>query len=166
MEYIETDESLKFIRHSLWRISVIELSKLFNDRKSTDKLNLHHFIKKLKPDGHYKKFKVDSSILKEWVQAIEENKAVISDITTLRDKIYAHSDPNNSTYNTIRIYFDKVDKLLKLVETILSYIYLSVLVTTFDFEDPYFSRKDFQLVTILATEQKRRNDALLDGLRS
>ena len=43
-EYLKVDRDLRFIRHSLWRLSIIELAKLFSDRKSTHKFNLLHFV--------------------------------------------------------------------------------------------------------------------------
>ena len=47
-EYIENSRYFKYIRHILWRNSVIELSKLFSTSRNRDKYNISHFIKKIK----------------------------------------------------------------------------------------------------------------------
>jgi hypothetical protein len=155
-EYLMIDRNLKFIRHSLWRLSIIELAKLFSDRKSTHKFNLLHFLSKLRPEGHYKSFKIDPLKILEWERLIYTNENLIKDIITLRDKIYAHTDPNKEEYNKIEIYFTQIEELFEIVEILLKEVFLIAFSATLDLRTPTFERNSFDLVKILAQEHNRK----------
>ncbi len=47
-DYLNNSSHFKFIRHSLWRQSIIELSKLFSGPKSRDRFNINNFLVQLK----------------------------------------------------------------------------------------------------------------------
>lgn len=159
-EYLKVDRNLKFIRHSLWRLSIIELAKLFSDRKSTDKFNLLHFLSKLKPDGQYKHFKIDPLKIAEWESQVFTNEKLIRKVIILRDKIYAHTDRDKDDYKKIVIYFKQIEELFEIVETVLKEVYLIALSTTLDLSTPTFDRTDFDLVKILAQEHKKQIDEI------
>ena len=46
-DYLNHSPDFIFIRHILWRMCIIELSKLFSNSKDRDRFNIFHFIKKL-----------------------------------------------------------------------------------------------------------------------
>jgi len=164
-DYLNVDRDLKFIRHSLWRLSIIELAKLFSDRKSTDKFNLLYFLSKLKPEGHYDSFKIDSFKIAEWESLIFTREGLINDIVTLRDKIYAHTDPDKDDYRNIEIYFTQIEELFNLVEIILKEVYLVAFTATLDLRTPTFDRKDFDLVKTLSEAHKKSIDEIRGYLK-
>lgn len=159
-EYLNVDRNLKFIRHSLWRLSIIELAKLFSDRKSTDKFNLLFFLSKLKSDGHYKHFNIDPLKIAEWESLVFTNDNLIKDVITVRDKIYAHTDPDKDEYKKIEIYFKQIEDLFEIVEIVLKEVYLVAFSSTLDLRTPTFNRTDFDLVRILAQEHKKKIDEI------
>ena len=155
-EYLNVDRDLKFIRHSLWRLSIIELAKLFSDRKFTDKFNLFHFLSKLKPGGKYAHFKFDPSQISKWEAMINTHENLISNIIVLRDKIYAHTDPDKDNYKSIEIYFRQIEDLFELIEKVLSQLYLILFDTHLELQTPTFDRQDFDLLKVLAAAHHKK----------
>ena len=47
-------------------MTILELHKLTNDNKETDKYNLHHLIRKLKNGGIYQSLRISESKIAEW----------------------------------------------------------------------------------------------------
>lgn len=164
-EYLRIDRDLKFIRHSLWRLSIIELAKLFSDRKSTDKFNLLHFLSKLKGDGVYKEFNINSLKIAEWESMIFTRQKLVTDIVTLRDKIYAHTDPDKDDFKSLEILFTEIEELFQIVENVLKEVYSIAFHATLDLRTPTFDRKGFDLVKILAEDHKRRIDEIRNYIK-
>ena len=84
-EYLNVNRDLQFIRHSLWRLCIIELTQLFSNREN-DKFNLQKFLSKLLPSGHYRHLVVNQEKIYEWQTMIYSQNHVINNIITLRDK--------------------------------------------------------------------------------
>src|SRR6478672_11347689 len=90
-EYLDVDRDLKFIRHSLWRLTIIELAKLFS-KKENDRFNLRRFLSKLPPNGYYGGLKISQEKIAEWETLMLNQEKTIDHVLILRDKIYAHTD--------------------------------------------------------------------------
>jgi len=94
LEYIRGSKDFQFFRHILWRNTVIELAKLFTDKKDRDRFNIFHFLKKLKVGGQFGKMGIPETQITNWENQIATNSEAINMILTLRDKVYAHTDAN------------------------------------------------------------------------
>jgi hypothetical protein len=125
LNLLNYDIHLQFIRHALWRQTVIEISKLICD-KENDKFNINSFIRSLKPNGHYSFLKVPESKIKDWELSIINNIGVINNILKLRNKIFAHTDPNKEDYQKIVVTFSSIEKILKILTDILKEVYLAI----------------------------------------
>lgn len=164
-EYVKHDRDLIFIRHSLWRLSIIELSKLFSNNTNTHKFNLSHFISKLKPGGHFSNFQIDPLKIAEWEKAILTKQELIKNIITLRDKIYAHTDPNKDDYRTVEIFFTQIESLFDLVEGIIKEINLVALESDDDISTPTFERNDFTMIKTLSEVKRKEIDEILKYIK-
>jgi len=164
-EYLKNDRDLIFIRHSLWRLSIIELTKLFSDNPRTHKFNLLHFLSKLKPTGYYSDVKIDTMKIAEWETLIFTEDKLINDIVTLRDKIYAHTDPDKDEYRKIEIYFTQIETLFALVGSIITEVNLLAFDMSTFLSTPTFDRKDFTLVKILAEAKQNEINEILKYIK-
>jgi hypothetical protein len=164
-EYLKNDRDLIFIRHSLWRLSIIELTKLFSDNSRTHKFNLLHFLSKLKAEGYYSEIRIDILKIAEWESLIFTEDKLINDVVTLRDKIYAHTDPDKDEYGKIEIYFNQIESLFELVESIIIEINLVAFNLSTSLLTPTFDRKDFTLVKILAQAKQNEINEILKHIK-
>jgi AbiU2 len=160
-EYLKVDRNLNFIRHSLWRMSVIELVKLYSS-KENDKFNLQKILNRLSPGGDYAELGIDYFDIVRWESRLLGKEIAISNIVTLRDKIYAHTDPNKNDYKQLEVYFYDIEELLEIAATIIKDIYLKVFQTTINLKTPTFDRTDFDLVKVLAKAHRDSVQAILD----
>ena len=74
LKYITNSGFFSFSRYALWRVTILELHKLTNDNKETDKYNLHHLLRKLKKGGVYQSLKIDESKINEWDTELKKQK--------------------------------------------------------------------------------------------
>jgi hypothetical protein len=160
-EYIAIDRSLLFIRHSLWRLTIIELSKLYSS-KENDKFNLHKLVNRFSEEGFCSKLGIDFSDVLIWESQIISKGVAIENVNTLRDKIYAHTDPNKDSYKTIDLFFHDIETLLEIAASIIKDINLKVFAITADLKTPTFDRKDFDMVRILAKCHRAEIDQILN----
>lgn len=155
-EYLNKSPDFKFIRQILWRMTIIELSKLFSSSKNRDKFNLKHFINKLKKDEYFGDIGIVENRIENWEKILEENNVLIESILTLRDKIYAHRDPKKEDFKTIEITFQEIEILIKLSEEIIKEIYSVVFDSYAEITPVYFKRNRFNMIKVLAEEKKNR----------
>jgi len=161
-DYLNKSNDLQYIRHVMWRMTIIELSKLFSGSKTRDRYNIQHLIGKLKKDGNFGNIGISDETLNKWETEIEKNKEIIDYILILRDKIYAHTDSDKTKYLNIDLSFKQIEFLLKIVEVIIRDIHSSVFDAYADVETVVFDRKRFNIVKILAEAEKNRIQRLLD----
>lgn len=154
-EYLDVDRDLKFIRHSLWRLAIIEIAQLFSSRES-DKFNLNKLLSKLATGGHYSDLPIDQNKILEWQTLIINKAPLINNVLALRDKIYAHTDPDQERYMEIEIYFKEIEELFEIVASVITQLHSSVLKKTLFLRGPVFDRNRFDLVRILAEEHNKR----------
>jgi len=166
LDYLEKSRDFHFIRHVMWRMTVIELSKLFRESSTNDRFNIFHFISKLKKGGHFGKLGISEIKITEWESTISDNSQTISEILMLRDKLYSHTAPNKERYSKSDVTFEKAEELIKIVESVIQEIYSSVFDSHASIETINFNRKRFKIIEILAEEKNKRIAALLDGFKN
>lgn len=160
-EYLHNQRDFGFIRHILWRMTIIELSKLFSNSPKRDRFNVFHFISKLKKAGHFGDMGISEVKIAKWEADLKLNQKHIDNILTLRDKIYAHTDPKKEDYKAIDLSFQDVEILIKVVVDIIKEIYLVVFDAGTIMETPNFDRGNFKIIKVLAEERRKRMEELL-----
>ncbi|MFC4219396.1 AbiU2 domain-containing protein [Flagellimonas marina] len=158
-DYIANSSHLKFISHSLWRISVIETSKLVTDSRNQE-FNLHKLIRKVKQSRHV--FKDKDFLIAKWEYDIGLIDLEIKTIKDLRDQIYAHTD---KVYKqNFRIDFGDLQRVLGNCWRILFDLHYYLLESTYDSTLPYFEGKELDILKVLSIERdKRLNQLYNDG---
>jgi hypothetical protein len=155
-EYLRKSRDFQFIAHALWRNTVIELSKLFNDSKNRDKFNIFHFIKKLEKNGYFRSFKITQTKIDYWHKQIEENRETIDLITGLRDKVYAHTDGPLEKSGLDTPTFEQTEKLIDIIENVIKEIYSSVFDSHASTESLNLELSPSKIIKVLAAEKKAR----------
>lgn len=71
-KYLDNSIHFRFLRHSLWRLCIIDLTKLLT-KSDKDVYNLWTFVKNL--ENHvYKKHNVPSDLIIEWLYELNSKK--------------------------------------------------------------------------------------------
>lgn len=166
LDFLNSSTDFQFIRHLLWRNTVIELSKLFSTSPKRDKYNIFHFIKKLKRDQSYGAFRIDAAKIEDWENRLEKNKELINSVILLRDKVYGHTDNENNKKNLVTPTFEQTEKLLKIVENVIQEIYSTVFDSHASTESPVVNKNPSKIIKILSAEKKLRIDALKELLKN
>jgi hypothetical protein len=149
-EYLKHSHDFRFIAHVLWRMTVIELSKLFSNSANRDRFNVFHFIHKLKKAGHFGNAGINDHTISTWEQQIEINKLAIDQVLLLRDKVYGHTDPNKHLYVESDLTFEQTRKLIEIVESVITEIYSKVFDSHAIMDSPGFDRRRFDIIKVLA----------------
>lgn len=159
-EYLRNSDDLRFIRHALLRMTIIELCKLYSNKKDRDYYCLLAFINKFGDGQYYADVGIESQKVHEWKKQIENNPTV-KKIQDLRDKAYAHTDKNKDSIIPNEISFDELKHLLSLAEEIVQYIYERVYDVFADMDTPYFDSKRVNILEVLAEEKKNRSESII-----
>ncbi len=162
LEYITKSGFFSFTRYSLWRLTILELHKLTNDNKETDKYNLHHLLRKLKKNGIYRSLGVDGLKISEWETELEKQKESINQVSNLRFKLYAHTDNNyKSVIENSELTLKATEDLINVIVKIVFQIYLTVFDTHFEFKAIYERKTVRKIISdILSKRESDRNQAL------
>jgi hypothetical protein len=163
-QYLKTDRHLQFIRHSLWRLTIIELSKLFSNG-TNDVYCLKKLIQNLKPDGAFAQHGINLEKVSQWENLINGKSSIIKNINDLRNKIYAHTDPNREIYKGIEIYFSDISELINITSRLINEISIALKMPTLFFESPSYESQEFDLVTILAEHHQKKINKTLNHMR-
>lgn len=154
-EYLNKSRNFTFIRHILWRMTIIELSKLFSNSKNRDKYNLNDFINRLKRNQYFGDIGILEEKIENWEKILQDNEKLINDILILRDKVYAHTDSGRD-HELIAISFQEIEILINLSEEIIIEIYSVAFDSDVRFRPIYFNKARFNLIKILVEEKKNR----------
>ncbi|WP_073022128.1 AbiU2 domain-containing protein [Flavobacterium micromati] len=165
LNYINSSNHFAFIKMSLWKVSVIELSKLFNKTESQDKFNLNKLLVNLKSDGHFRSLKLSSPKLADWEKRLAKNRETIKQIIDLRDKVYSHTDKNNNHIIDSDITFEKTEKLIKLCEEIIQVIFIEIFDADAKMNLVYFDESFKEIPKILAQEENRRKEKIIEDYK-
>ena len=98
--------------------------------------------------------RISEAIIADWENQIEINKDTISQVLTLRDKVYGHTDPNKENFINIELSFQQTEKLIQIIERVIQEIYFTVFDAHAIIDTPTFDRKRFNIITILANERE------------
>ncbi|MBD8082159.1 hypothetical protein [Chryseobacterium caseinilyticum] len=108
--------SIRFLKHSMWRICIIELDKVF---KKSDN---HHFsfyeITNIVKQANLKTYHTNldnNSLFLKWVKDLSKAKSTVTEINKLRNKLYAHTDRNKTALiEEINLDYSKIEELLEI----------------------------------------------------
>jgi len=161
LEYIRGSKDFQFFRHILWRNTVIELAKLFTDKKDRDRFNIFHFLKKLKVGGQFGKMGIPETQITNWENQIATNSEAINMILTLRDKVYAHTDANKNRYSQNQPTFQETERLIDIVESVIQEIYSTIFDSHAIIETISFDKDRFGMVRSLVELRERETQDLI-----
>ena len=167
-DYINKSPIFKFIGHSFWRLTIIELSKIYSrssGKKQRDRFNIFHFISKLKKHSYFGTSGVDQDLIDKWEEILEENESIIQEIITLRDKIYGHTDPNKSLYVNSDITFNQIDSLFDIVEEIIKEVFKQALNQEAHILNSIIGADKINFVKILAESQVQNRITMMENFR-
>lgn len=141
LKYITKSGFFSFTGYALWRVTILELHKLLNDNKETEKYNLNHIIRKLKKGGIYQSLEVKESKIDEWTsELIRVNQSVV-EVGKLRFKLYAHTDNDyRKVIENSELTFEDTEELINVIIKIVFEIYLIVFDTYYEFKPLYEKR--------------------------
>ena len=162
LKYISNSGFFSFTRYALWRVTIIELHKLSNDNKETDKYNLHHLLRKLKKGGIYQSLKIGESKISEWKTELKKQNESIEQVSSLRFKLYAHTDNNyENVINNFELTLKATEELINVLVKIVFEIYLIVFDTDFEFK-PIHEKKTVRKIIddILIKQESDKNKAI------
>lgn len=162
LRYISNSGFFSFTRYALWRVTIIELHKLSNDNKETDKYNLHHLLRKLKKGGIYQSLKIGESKISEWKTELKKQNESIEQVSSLRFKLYAHTDNNyENVINNFELTLKATEELINVLVKIVFEIYLIVFDTDFEFK-PIHEKKTVRKIIddILIKQESDKNKAI------
>lgn len=119
-----------FVSVNFYRITIIELSKLYNhsERYSLNKL-LQKFNSTQEFDGL-----IGKENLRMYHKQLKSNSNLIKDLLDLRNKHYAHQDEDYKNY--INLEISKIEALLSLSINLFNKIYEDVFAKSFFFDFP------------------------------
>lgn len=150
-----------FCKIYFWRNTVLELSKLFN-QKENEKFNIPKFVSKLKPNGYFKSLNFDAEFLETILIRIENNKHLIDNLIEQRDKVYAHEDRNNQDVKNL-VSHTQTEQLLEIVKDLIKELYQVHYETSMQFDilaSPATSLENIieKLCTVNVIEEKERSE--------
>lgn len=119
LDIIRKSSFFRNTSNSLWKLVGIDIHKLFSE-SNQDKTSLKKLINKLK-NKEYTGHNIESHKIDDWEKEIMANRIAIQKIRVLRNKLYAHTDPNSEI--NFDLYFKEVLDLILLCEKILVEIY-------------------------------------------
>lgn len=146
---------LKFTASTHWRIYVIEMSKLFSNRR-TEHFNIHQLIGKFKPGGEFHCEMIPNNSIKIWEDnlVLKHETALIDNLISQRDKLYSHTDKDREDIKNALSFIDSME-LMNIVKRMLSEIYITVFDVTMVMEPLNEPADDLKrLIRMLETEAK------------
>lgn len=119
-----------FVNVNFYRITIIELSKLFNH---TEHYSLKKLLLKFNDNQIYEGL-IYKETLKLCNREIKSKSILIKELIELRNKHYAHQDEDFTNYITLEI--DKIDQLLTLCKHVFNLIYQELNEKSYYFDFP------------------------------
>ena len=132
----------------MFRVLINELAKLFSNSES-DKCRLSAFIDSLSKSGYYRSLKFSKEKVELWQKKLNEQSDIIKKVSTLRSKVYAHTD-FPLKHNNIGITFKEIKSLLDFVLEVIQEIHGAIFDIHLDSESRQFDRERFTMLSALA----------------
>ena len=149
--FLQSSARFRFIHTVLWKQSVIELAKLFSNSNNTQKFNIHCLISRLEDSGHYACLKFSKVAIQSWRDKITQSESKIKVVLDLRDKLYAHTDPNFEVNILDAPTFEEVEQLIQIIEDIIQEIEGTVFNTGFTLDHlPHYDDRFVKMLKELA----------------
>ncbi len=166
LKYITNSGFFSFSRYALWRVTILELHKLTNDNKETDKYNLHHLLKKLNKGGIYQSLKIGESKINEWETELDKQKESINQVGKLRFKLYAHTDGNyKNVIDNSELTLKATEELINVIVKIIFEIYLIVFDTHFDLKPMHERVTLHRIIEDILTKRELDRKNIIENLR-
>lgn len=141
LTYISNSGFFSFSRYALWRVTIMELNKLTNDNKKTEKHNLHLLLRKLSKGGIYQSFGISDTKISEWETELKKQSKSIEQVYSLRVKLYAHTDNDyKNIIDNSDLTLKATQDLINIIIKIVFEIYQITLDTHFEFK-PIYEKK-------------------------
>lgn len=161
LDYINLSLHFRFIRSLSWKMTVIELAKIFIS-SNNHHFNLKHFIDKLKQGQELSDCALNKNKIKLWEEKLIANQKLIKQLQTQRDKFYAHTDKDREENSFDEILFSEIDNLISLAESVIREIYSIVLDAQAEIENVVFENGKFPHIKILVEEGKRKRQEMIE----
>lgn len=146
LKYISNSGFFSFTRYALWRVTIMELNKLINDNKKTEKYNLHLILRKLKKGGTYQSIGIADSKILEWETELKNQSESINQVYNLRIKLYAHTDNNyKNIIDNSELTLKATEELINTLVKIVFEIYQIALGKHFEFK-PIYEKKTLRKI--------------------
>ena len=169
-ELANTNIHIRIIRFTLYKQTIIELSKLLSS-SDNDKFRISKYIDALKSDGYYGDLKFPREKIKQYEKDFESVNSIVTDILMLRNKFYAHTEriltyANQMYYSDFYLFIAPplLEKLIK----ILTNIFIEVYFYLFDSDLDLSISSDNDKITILSDMvaiRKIEHQKLLDEFK-
>ncbi|RNA61486.1 hypothetical protein D1631_05840 [Chryseobacterium nematophagum] len=158
--------SIRFIQHTMWRTSIIELDKLFN-HSNDQHFSFYKILNAIEKDREviFGENLDCNEILRNWRELLKTHKTQISQTKKLRNKIYAHTDTDRiDILKEIDLSYEHVEQLLSLSFILLKDINEKLFDRCF-LDNTIFFRNP-QIIEILAEyHSKKREQRISDILK-
>ncbi len=161
-EYLHLSQDFIFIKHSLFRTTIIELAKLFTKGIKSNNFNIYDFIKKFEKNNSFSSLSIDITQIEKWNLFLNDNENIIKDIQKLRHNYYAHTyKKRKETKFETDFDFKQIKILLTFIEEVISYIYSTFFKSSIELENLTFDVNSFNIIKILA---KHKDDEIRNFL--
>nr|WP_288837590.1 hypothetical protein [uncultured Flavobacterium sp.] len=157
--------SISVIMHLMFRTLIVEISKLYSQSKN-DRFQLGSFVNSLSHTGHFAKIGVEPRYIERWTVLLADNRPIIQNIRTLRNKLYAHTENPMAPYGDIDITFKQIKTLLEIASEIITCIYRDVFDADIQLSSPSFDRERFSLLKLLVKAENSRLSDIYKKYRS
>lgn len=97
-----------------------------------------------------------------WLVELDGYQHIIKRIVILRDKWYAHTDRDRREYTVTDLTFNDTRKVVAFCERVVEMVYYKAFDAVIDKNNPLFSKENFNLIEILATEYNSVTQSRLD----
>ena len=166
LKYITNSGFFSFSRYALWRVTIIEIHKLTNDNKGTDKYNLHLLLRKLKKGGPYQSIGIPESKILEWENDLKKQSESIEQVYNLRIKLYAHTDNDyKNIIDNSELTLKATQVLINTIVKIVFEIYQIALDKHFEFK-PIHDRKTVRrIIEDILTKRELDQKNLIENLK-
>ena len=146
LKYISNSGFFSFSRYALWRVTIMELNKLTNDNKKTEKYNLHLLLRKLNKGGTYQSIGINDTKILEWETELKKQSESIDQVYSLRVKLYAHTDNDyKNIVDNSELKLKATQELINAIVKIVFEIYQIALDTHFEFK-PIYEKKTLRKI--------------------
>ncbi len=164
LKYISNSGFFSFSRYAFWRVAIMELNKLTNDNKKTEKYNLHLIIRKLSKDGTYKSIGISDTKISEWKTELKKQSESIKKVYSLRVKLYGHTDNDyKNIIDNSDLTLKATRELINVIVKIVFEIYQIALDTHFEFKPIYDKNTLRKIIEDILSKRESDNQKVVEN---